>query len=358
MKQFFTKPLVILALVLSVAPDASAQKDKFLRTNPKFLETFRDVVARPSVSTVRIACDGKDTALGMVVGADGWVLTKANDIKGSVTCKFKDGREFAAKVIGVHKDHDLAMLKIEAKNLVPVEFTPSKGIEAGSWVACAGIKDDPVAIGVVSVSTRNVTRKGPLIDATKAGFLGVSLEPGEGGVRILNIVPKSPAESAGLKAQDTIIALKGKNIMEVENFIHEMARNRPGDVVTLKVRREDEELEIKATLAKRPLSRGDFQNNMGSELSSRRSGYPTILQHDSVVKPTDCGGPIVDLDGRVIGINICRAGRTESWAVPSEVLQAVMAELKSGKLAPTEEDLAPKTQQKKKLASAMKNARR
>ena len=68
--------------------------------------------------------------------------------------------------------------------------------------------------------------------------------------------------------------------------------------------------------------------------SSRRSGYPTILQHDSIVKPADCGGPIVDLDGKVIGINICRAGRTESWAVPAEVIQSVLFDLMSGKLAP------------------------
>ena len=77
---------------------------------------------------------------------------------------------------------------------------------------------------------------------------------------------------------------------------------------------------------------------MGSALSSRRVGYSTILQHDSVVRPADCGGPIVDLDGHVIGINICRAGRTESWAVPSEVVEAVLADLKSGKLAPPPPD--------------------
>src|SRR5207244_2687877 len=48
----------------------------------------------------------------------------------------------------------------------------------------------------------------------------------------------------------------------------------------------------------------------------------------------DCGGPIVDLNGRVIGINICRAGRTESWAVPGEVVLPLLADLMSGKLAP------------------------
>jgi S1-C subfamily serine protease len=80
-----------------------------------------------------------------------------------------------------------------------------------------------------------------------------------------------------------------------------------------------------------------MQNLMGSALSPRRSGYPTILTHDSIVKPADCGGPLVDLDGNVIGINISRAGRTESWAIPTEIIQDVLADLKSGKLAPIQE---------------------
>jgi serine protease Do len=69
-------------------------------------------------------------------------------------------------------------------------------------------------------------------------------------------------------------------------------------------------------------------------LSNRRSGYPVILQHDTVIRPTDCGGPLVDLHGRVVGLNICRAGRVESWAIPAEVVQSVLTDLKSGRLAP------------------------
>ena len=70
---------------------------------------------------------------------------------------------------------------------------------------------------------------------------------------------------------------------------------------------------------------------MGSELSSRISGYATYLQHDAVIRPKDCGGPIVDLDGMVVGINICRAGRTESWAIPSEVVQPLLPSLMAGR---------------------------
>ncbi len=328
---------LVFTVVLAPVATAQAQSDQFFRTNPKFVASFRPAVAKSMVSTVRILCDGKDTALGMIVGSDGWILTKANDLQGKVSCKLKDGRELEATIVGIHKEHDLAMLKIDADKLVPVEFTSSKGIDAGSWVACTGTKEDPVAIGVVSVSTRNISVKGSTftVDKTKAGYLGITMDKGSGGVIITEVVKKSPAEKAGLKEQDIIMAVDQKTVAEVDSLRQAIADRRPSDVVTLKVRRDGEDMVIKATLGKAPpsMARGDVQNNMGSELSSRRSGYPTILQHDSVVKPTDCGGPIVDIEGRVIGINICRAGRTESWAVPSEVVQAVMTELKSGKLA-------------------------
>src|SRR5205823_9776883 len=102
-----------------------------------------------------------------------------------------------------------------------------------------------------------------------------------------------------------------------------------------------EEQELKATLGARPadLSRGDFQNRLGNELSDRRGGFPAILQHDTVLKPAECGGPLVDLDGKAVGINIARAGRVETYALPSENVLAVLDELKSGKLAPATTDV-------------------
>jgi serine protease Do len=62
------------------------------------------------------------------------------------------------------------------------------------------------------------------------------------------------------------------------------------------------------------------------------------LQHDTVIRPADCGGPLVDLDGKAVGINIARAGRTESYAIPAEDVIALIAELKSGRLAPVKEE--------------------
>lgn len=362
MKSISTRVGWVLALAaMAFCSQAHAQKT-FQRDNPKFLAAFRSAVTKPASSAVAILCDGQETALGTVVGADGWVLTKAHDLHGSLQCRLRDGRVFDARWVGFHKDNDLALLKIEANDLPAVQFADSKGTPVGNWVACAGLKDDPVAFGVVSVATRAVPDKGgPVANANpKSGYLGVALDPSPQGVRITQIMPDSAADKASLKINDIIVALEGKTVSnEPQDFIGKMTKTKPGQVITLKIKRDDEEMEIKAKLAKRPFNRGDFQNQLGSDLSSRRSGYPTILQFDGVVKPNDCGGPLVNLDGQVIGVCISRAGRTETWAIPSEAIKPLLADLKSGKLPPpkdSERIASPKGNQPKKKEPPAKSS--
>jgi len=107
----------------------------FLKNNPQFLGAFRDVVARASRSTVRVRCEGADVALGTVVGADGWVLTKASELAAEVVCRLRDGREFNARLVGTHEAHDLATPQDRGTGLTPVDWRPSKDDAVGHWVA-------------------------------------------------------------------------------------------------------------------------------------------------------------------------------------------------------------------------------
>ena len=64
-------------------PPGPAQQVK----SPQLVGLFRDVVAKPNKSTVRVMADGKEAALGVVVSADGWILTKHSELKGKkITC--------------------------------------------------------------------------------------------------------------------------------------------------------------------------------------------------------------------------------------------------------------------------------
>ena len=59
-----------------------------------------------------------------------------------------------------------------------------------------------------------------------------------------------------------------------------------------------------------------------------------ILQHDTVLAPNECGGPLIDLDGKTVGINIARAGRVETYAIPAETVAALLPDMKAGKYPP------------------------
>ena len=82
-------------------------------------------------------------------------------------------------------------------------------------------------------------------------------------------------------------------------------------------------------------SGAEFQNSLGGPLSERRAGFPLAIQHDSVLQPTDCGGPIVDLDGKAVGLNIARAGRVESYALPAAIVRESVDKLLETQLTST-----------------------
>jgi serine protease Do len=317
----------ILFASLTLPALAQNGPGEFLRSNPKFVQAFREAVQPYASCIVRVRCDGKDTCLGTIVAADGWILAKAHDLNGKIICKFGDGREFEAQLVGVHEQHDLALLKIAAQQLRAVQFSNGKNTKAGSWVASVGLGPDAAAVGVVSVPTRRVSE----------AYLGVLAEASPKGLIVVNIGQKSAALKAGLRPKDIILSVNNQKITDQDHFQQILAEYRPGDAIAIKIKRGDVEQDLKATLLSREQTgdfRSEFQNRLGSELSNRRGGYAVVLQHDSVLKPSDCGGPLVDLQGRVIGINISRAGRVETWAIPAEVVQPLIAELKSGKLAP------------------------
>ena len=163
------------------------------------------------------------------------------------------------------------------------------------------------------------------------------LAEGEGGPRVTQVMPDSGAAAAGILIDDIVTHCHGKRTDNREKLIRHVRKFGPGDEVKLKLQRGDETIELSAFLSRsiqgwRP-NRREVQNTMGGKLSERRQGFPTALQHDTVLNPQDCGGAVVDLDGRAVGINIARAGRTETFAIPAATVKALLPELLSGKQA-------------------------
>ncbi len=335
---------LVVALVLGILPaSASAQ----ISSNPKVLAPFKSIVAKANESTVQVRCDDKNAALGTVVLADGFILTKASELRGAISVRLYDGTEYDAKIVGRDKETDLALLHVDVKDLKPIVFSDSAKEPIGNWLIAASPNSDPVGVGIVSVKTRKLSETSPdseIINHNK-GYLGITLtesdpEDEDGkilGAKVKEVPANGAAKKAGVKVNDIVIAIEGVKVAGRVALQEALDSSRPGEPVTITVLRDGEEKKMKVTLGGElnPKGRGDIQNSMGSELSGRRTGFPAILQTDMVVEPKNCGGPIVDLNGNVLGICIARAGRVETWILPSENIRPLLADVKSGKFPPT-----------------------
>jgi serine protease Do len=350
------RSLLVATLLAAVPATASAQ----ISADYKVILPFKAIVAKANESTVRVLCDEKDAALGTVVFEDGYILTKASELRGALSVLLPDGSQLDAKLVGRHKETDLALLKVEnGKKLTPVKFSDSTKAPLGCWLVSAGSYKDSeglTGVGILSAKVRTLKGEDSIPFNHNRGFMGVTLDSAadpkddEGnvlGAKVKLVTRKSPASEAGIKPNDIITTVNGIKVLGVDSLQESMEGSRPGEKVKLTVLRikkdkdqeetSREELKLELKLGGEDdanKSRGDLQNSLGSSLSGRRTGFPAVIQTDLVLAPKNCGGPIIDLDGNVLGIGIARAGRVESWILPGENIKPLLQDLKAGKYAP------------------------
>jgi serine protease Do len=126
---------------------------------------------------------------GFIISQDGFVLTNAHVVAGfdDVMVKLADAkREFKAKVIGVDKRTDIALLKIDATGLPVVTLGDSSKVEPGEWVAAIGSPfgfANTITAGIVSAKGRS------LPDDAYVSFIqtDVAINPGNSGGPLLSL---------------------------------------------------------------------------------------------------------------------------------------------------------------------------
>lgn len=292
------------------------------RDNGTMMRLIRPLTRPIESSVVQVHSDGKPVALATVVSEDGYCLTKRSELSGDpIRVRLPDDRLFPARVAAVDRENDLALLHIDADDveLTPVELTEMTP-PVGGFLISAGHRGRPIGIGVVGVRPRPIAH---------TGRLGVILAGSDtGGALVRGVFPGSGAEQAGIRQQDRIVAINGKQQSDratVMSTLHEMY---PGEVVRLTIEREGGELAVDAEMRDMSLlqeSPNDARVN--GRRNERLSGFEEAIQHDTVLAPEECGGPLLDSAGRVIGINIARAGRIVSYALPASVIRAELVGL-------------------------------
>jgi putative serine protease PepD len=297
----------------------------------------------PSVVQIKVETDeGGGTGSGFVIDANGLILTNNHVVRGAaatgVDVSFQDGTTVPAQVVGSSVSYDLAVLKIDAKDLKPLPLGNSDASVVGDPVIAIGsplglsgtvtsgivsAKDRPVTAGrsgsgddssyinaiqtdaainpgnsggplvnldgeVIGVNSSIATLGGGLgepggnigvgfaipinqaqrtaaqiIDTGEAQFpvIGASLDSAyEGeGARIAPmpapdgtppIRPGGPADRAGLRPGDVVLAIDGKPVAGSRELIVAIRSKTPGDRITLTVRRDEGggEKEVEVTL--------------------------------------------------------------------------------------------------------------
>jgi serine protease Do len=125
---------------------------------------------------------------GFIISADGVILTNAHVVDGAstVTVKLTDRREFRAKVIGVDKRTDVAVVKIDGANLPVVKVGNPAGTRIGDWVVAIGSPfgfENSVTSGIVSAKGRSLPSENyvPFIQTD------VPINPGNSGGPLFNL---------------------------------------------------------------------------------------------------------------------------------------------------------------------------
>ncbi len=156
-----------------------------------FFKGFRGQVPRGNVPI-------RGLGSGFIVSADGYILTNAHVVANAddVWVRLTDRRELKAKVIGFDKQSDIAVLKIDARNLPIVKIGSSENVNAGEWVAAIGSPfgfENSVSAGIVSAKSRS------LPDANYVPFIqtDVAVNPGNSGGPLFNLA----GEVVGINSQ-------------------------------------------------------------------------------------------------------------------------------------------------------------
>lgn len=324
---------LLCALPLA-AQDLPLQKEQdravLRRQSGEVFDVVSPIAQKVGKSTVWVWAGGKrQLSVGTVVGDGSQVLAKWSEIakaKGQpLQCVGAGNVTYDATVEGVYEDEDLVLLKLKNSQLRPVAFDASAKPDLGRFLIAAGPGDVTLGMGVVSVKERTLRE-------SDQAFVGVGVENHSDGtgVKIRQIAEDSPAEKAGLKVGDIILNLNGKVVGGMMEFRTLLTSLKPGDTAKILYSRVGETISVDLVLGSKPAKpqfsqrRLEVMERMGGDISQVRDGFPAVIQTDMVLNPEECGGPVLDLQGKVVGITAARAGRIRSYVIPAETIVAML----------------------------------
>lgn len=379
--------------------------------DPFYDEFFRQFFGIPPESGVPVIGQGS----GCLVSADGFILTN-NHIVGTasrIEVELTDGRRFKADIIGTDPHSDLAVIKINERDLPYLKLGDSDALAVGEWVVAIGAPfglEATVTVGVVSGKQRNqlgITDSddfiqtdaainpgnsgGPLLNLdaevvgintailtrsgvsagvgfaipsnmarrvmdqlisngrVTRGFLGFTLQNVDAdmarafglskarGALVTEVLPNSPAQSAGVEAGDIIVEFNGKPVDSITGLRNLIAMMAPGDQATLGINRGETFIERNVIIGQDPGASAGLLHDLGLELTPLTEALRKELDYGSdqrgVVISAVTAGSVAARARLTPGTVIVRVGRTPV-TTPKEVEQALEELRSSGEPLP------------------------
>jgi len=159
-----------------------------LSEDDPFYEFFRRFGQVPPRRGPEREPEAQSVGSGFIIGSAGDIITNAHVVDGAdeVTVRLSDKREFKAKVVGADKRTDIALLKIEAKDLPKVIIGDPEKLRVGEWVVAIGKPfglENTMTAGIVSAKGRDLPQENlvPFIQTD------VAINPGNSGGPLFNM---------------------------------------------------------------------------------------------------------------------------------------------------------------------------
>lgn len=304
----------------------TSKKRDAIDTRRHFVNSLcADLLAPARRATVEVLIDGQTVILGTILDATGRVITKRSEIMthrgilfGRLSCRTFSGEVLSAKAIADSVEDDVALLQLPRGGWTAAPFgtqpVPHRGVIVMVPVPAKETTETGV-IGSLDHASKIAPYQGTVPLKVKELKAGVTVSTT---TRELQDKHLLPLIRGTVREGDVITHVDGRAIPDLASYELEAKRDTlvAGDYVQLTILRD-----ATATRAFMPLdwyqgiTRHDY-----ADPSLRLSGLPAVFTHDVIVGRRQCGGPVVDLDGRVVGVNIARLDRFSTLAIPPQIV--------------------------------------
>jgi len=231
-------------------------------------------------------------------------------------------KNLPAKIVKRDEQNDLVLLATEGltNGIVLRKGDPDLLLNhEGAFMVSPSYKDS-LRVGILgnnSVEVKVWTR--PVL-----GLMCIS--PDTNTVKILGF-SVSIVERYGLAVDDIIDSLNGLAVTSAKQLANYIKDRKAGDAAEYWVTRGNKKLHINSVFQKLPkVMNKHVADTFDGGMSLRNEGFRDVFVHDSRVRPEECGGPVFDLNGQFLGINIARISRTSTLALPAAIVFQFLAD--------------------------------